>query len=711
MWAKTKESTSHSKAVFNLKLISFVTILFLGFTIACSQVGEVPKMLDGYVNAEEFFETEGKVLKLSGEWIYFPNMLLSPLEITEIQKNRPNSKFYVPGVWSKSFYDYGFLSGDGYATFQTNINHGLTNQPLSLLIPEMETAYVLFVDGKKIAQNGVVSFNEQKAVPEYKPQIVDFIPQEKESTIVLQISNYHHRKGGPGQIISLARTSDIHAKYESELMKDMLLVGSILFMGIYHGFLYLNRRKAPQTFWFALTCFLIFIRVFVTGNKYITLIYPNIPWELHLKLSYLSFFLIPPFFGRYIYLLFKPYFSKSIYELIIYASYMFSLIVLVTKTSFYTYLMVPFQVFCVFAAIYVFYTTYRVIIAKVSGSKIFLFSFVLFIFSFVNDILVNNLIIHGPLMIHFGIFTMFFFQAILIAKGFSTGFEEAENLAIELSSKNQELQQVKHQLIDTNESLEIRVKEKTNLLQNKLDQIGKDLQLAKSIVQNLTKPPDLNPHLKLDILYQPIAEVGGDIYFIKKIQDFYYRFFLADATGHGLQAALYTMMIQSEFERITDVAMRPNDLLFYINRHFYEKNAELQIYFPAIALDFDFQQGILRYAGAGVTNQILLRTNGNTEYLENSGPIIGILEHYRFTIYETSVKKGDRIFLYTDGLFEELNEADGVSALSEFVGILQRTSKLSFEEVLPFVKKELFDRMKKNVWKDDSTILFLEVNI
>lgn len=710
MWAKSIGNTFLFKTESSLKPASFAILSLISVFFTCQPVGDVPSMKDGFVDAVSYLETKENVLKLKGEWIYFPNLLLQPQEVQEIRSLRPDSLFSVPGIWSKSFFESGFLAGDGCATFYTKIRHGLKNQPMSLLIPEMETAYVLYVDGRAIASNGIVSFNEQKAKPEYKPVIVDFVSNTDESSFVLQISNYNHRKGGPAQIISLGRTSNIHKLYESDLLKDMLLVGCILFMGVYHSFLYFHRRKSPQTFWFSLTCFLIVLRVFVTGNKYITFLFPNIPWELHLKMSYLSFFLLPPVFGRYIYLLFKPYFSKSVYEIIAYISYLFVMIVLITKSSFYTYLMIPFQIFSIFASVYVFITVYRVIREKIQGSVIFLLSFVLFILSFVNDLLVNNLIIHGPLMIHYGIFMMFLFQSILIARGFSKGFQEAENLAIELSSKNQELQQVKNQLLDSNESLEIRAKEKTVQLQNKLDQISKDLLLAKSIVQSLTKPPDLAPHLKLDILYKPIAEVGGDIYFVKRIQDFYFRFFLADATGHGLQAALYTMMIQSEFERITDVAMRPNDLLFYINRHFYDKNADLQIYFPAIALDFDFHQKILRYSGAGVTQQILIRSTGELEYLDNSGPIIGILEHFRFTILETHVSKGDRVLLYTDGLFEELNEADGASALSEFVGIIEKTKNMPFEEVLPYIKAELFQKMKKTVWKDDSTILFIEVN-
>lgn len=715
MWAKTKENTSQSPTVSRgyrepvKRHLPWTYILWSMVLLSCSVTEVPPVAKQGRLTADLHLSNPLHTIQIVGEWEYYPGLLLSPTELPEIKSIREPHYFTIPGVWTKSFLDKGFLAGDGYATFQIELRHGLKGIPLSIKVPEMESAYNLFVDGEKLASNGFVSTSYQTGIPEYRPQIIDFIPKENQTSFLLQISNYHHRKGGPAQVITLGRTSQIHKQYEFEILRDMLLVGSILFMGMYHIFLYWNRKKDPFTYWFALTCILVALRVFITGNKYLVQLVPNLPWEIHLKLSYLSFFFITPIFARYVYLLFKPYFSRRVYELLKYVGFSFCFIVFVTRSSFYTYLMIPFQIFTLFGALYAVIVLSRAIRDKLPGSVLFLFSFLVFVTSFVNDILVNNLLINSPLTIHFGIFMMFFVQSIYIARNFSKGFVEAENLAIELSEKNQTLQKVQNQITVLNERLETRVKEKTTELQSKLDQITKDMKLAKSIIQSVTKVPEMDPNLKVDILYKPTADVGGDIFFVKRIQDFYYRFFLGDATGHGLQAALYSMMIQSEFERVSAVAMRPNDLLFYMNQHFYDKNADLQIYFPALVMDFDFHQSILRYAGGGVQNQIILKKNTEPLILENTGPIIGILEHYRYGIYETKVESGDRIFLFTDGLFEELNESDGMQAWDDLLITIQSTQGLPFAEVIPSIQTMLFQKMNKITWKDDSTLIFIEV--
>lgn len=690
----------------NVRWVCFLSILVL---FSCSVIEIPPNANKGHLTVVDYLSSPKQTVQLVGEWEYYPGVLLPPSELSEIKSIRAPHYFTVPGIWTKSFLEKGFLAGDGYATFHLELEHGLKGIPLSLKIPEMESAFNLYVDGEKLASNGVVSTSYQTGIPEYRPQIIDFIPKENQTSFLLQISNYHHRKGGPAQVITIGRTSDIHKKFEFEILRDMLLVGSILFMGLYHIFLYWNRKKDPFTYWFALTCILVALRVFITGNKYLVQIFPNLPWEIHLKLSYLSFFLVTPIFARYVYLLFKPYFSRRVYEFLKYIGFAFCFIVLLTRSSFYTYLMIPFQVFTLMGAVYAMIVLTRAIRDSLPGSVIFLVSFVIFISSFINDILVNNLIINAPLIIHFGIFMMFFVQSVYIARNFSKGFQDAENLAIELSEKNQTLQKVQNQITILNERLETRVKDKTIELQSKLDQITKDMKLAKSIIQSVTKLPEMEPYIKVDILYRPTADVGGDIFFVKRIQDFYYRFFLGDATGHGLQAALYSMMIQSEFERVSAVAMRPNDLLFYMNQHFYDKNADLQIYFPALVVDFDFHQSLLRYAGAGVQNQIIQKKNSEIFILENTGPIIGILEHYRYGIFETKVESGDRIFLFTDGLFEELNEADGMQAWSELSSMVQQTKDLHFEEIVPSIQSMLFEKMNKTSWKDDSTLILIEV--
>lgn len=719
MLGKTNVSTFQSKVDYKLtktamlkslkKQTWLVFVIFLSFTFFCTPSSKQPKAEKGIFDAQEYFKKPDALVYLLGEWFYYPKLIVFPKDVSLIDSIGEQKFFKVPGVWSVSFFEKGFLAGDGFATFRLHLKHGLKGQALSFRIPEMETAYLMYVDEKLISRNGFVSPDEINALPEYKPKIVDFVPDRDESEVILQISNYHHRKGGPGQVISVGRSNALHAKYEKEILMDMLLVGSIFFMAVYHTFLFFNRKKDPYTFWFALACLLICLRVFVTGNKYLINIFPNLPWELHLKMSYLTFFLIPPVFCRYMYLTFPSFFPRLAYKFIFYVGLWVSAFVLLTNSSIYTYFMIPYQIFTLSSACLGIYVVVISIREKQPGARLFLLSFTVFIATVVNDILVTNLYITSSLLSHYGIFMMFIFQSISIARSFSRGFQQAEAFAGELSTRNKDLEDVRSQLTNLNERLEVKANEKALQLQTKLDQINKDMKLAKSIVNGLITVPNLAPYLEVKVIYQPFMDVGGDIFFIKKIQDGFVRIFLGDATGHGLQAALFTMMIQSEFERLNMVATMPNDLLYYLNQHFYDKNSDLKIYFPALLVDIDFTQSTLRYAAAGIQDQFIHKANGELISLQNTGPIIGILEQYRYGFQEAKIEEGDRIYLFSDGIFEELFETDNSVAMELLMDVVTATRSMPLESVTSYIKSTLFEKMQKTTWKDDVTFLVMEV--
>ena len=95
------------------------------------------------------------------------------------------------------------------------------------------------------------------------------------------------------------------------------------------------------------------------------------------------------------------------------------------------------------------------------------------------------------------------------------------------------------------------------------------MQLAKKI-QESTLTYNLNPDdgIKICTTYIPMTEVGGDFYNIGKPYEGVYRIFLADATGHGVQAALITMAIKGIYDTIKDNEKDLSELAKIFNQIF-----------------------------------------------------------------------------------------------------------------------------------------------
>jgi serine phosphatase RsbU (regulator of sigma subunit) len=198
-------------------------------------------------------------------------------------------------------------------------------------------------------------------------------------------------------------------------------------------------------------------------------------------------------------------------------------------------------------------------------------------------------------------------------------------------------------------------------LQEKDQIIREDLFMAKRIQGNLIPDEkEINQiHEKLDffIRYRPQSEIGGDFYNVVPLNENAVRIFMADATGHGIQAALTTMLIQTEYQKVKKMEKRPHEILRLLNDSFIGKYYHLTVFFSCIILDIDLQSKTFYYASAGHPDQIYLNRDGG-HVLSCGGKLIGLFEGTNFSLQKKRFDPQSKLMLYTDGLFEQFNEKD-----------------------------------------------------
>ncbi|MCB1160616.1 MAG: response regulator, partial [Leptospiraceae bacterium] len=125
-------------------------------------------------------------------------------------------------------------------------------------------------------------------------------------------------------------------------------------------------------------------------------------------------------------------------------------------------------------------------------------------------------------------------------------------------------------------------------LKEKREGQKREIRLARQIQEKLL-PINLEEikGLQFSVKYLPYGELSGDIYDIAEIFPGYIRIFLADATGHGISAALVTMLIKSEYETIKSSFASPAKTLMELNTRFIQNYINLNEIFPAFILDID----------------------------------------------------------------------------------------------------------------------------
>ncbi len=169
---------------------------------------------------------------------------------------------------------------------------------------------------------------------------------------------------------------------------------------------------------------------------------------------------------------------------------------------------------------------------------------------------------------------------------------------------------------------------------------------------------------RFSVLYRPLGWVSGDIYDVARLDETHVGFYVADAVGHGMPAALLTMFIKRAFEtkRIvgnTYEIIPPDVSLQQLNAAICEQNLSSCQFCTAAYCVLDVSTLRLTYARAGHPEPILIRADGSACSLAAPGSLLGVFPEERYTSASVDLARGDRLVLYSDGLEDALIDPAG----------------------------------------------------
>ena len=165
--------------------------------------------------------------------------------------------------------------------------------------------------------------------------------------------------------------------------------------------------------------------------------------------------------------------------------------------------------------------------------------------------------------------------------------------------------------------------------------------------------------LDVCVFYRLAEAVGGDAYEIVRLDETRVAFAVIDATGHGVAASLLATYAQQAFRRaLRDASswsgIGPADVLADINRDLVSVALEDCQSVAALVGIFDERSRVLRVARGGAPNPLVSSVWGTTSTLDCSGPLLGVVEGAVFSEVARTLRPGDTVLLYSDGLNEVL---------------------------------------------------------
>ena len=204
-------------------------------------------------------------------------------------------------------------------------------------------------------------------------------------------------------------------------------------------------------------------------------------------------------------------------------------------------------------------------------------------------------------------------------------------------------------------------------------------------------------------------EVGGDFYDFIELGKGRIGVVVGDVSGKGIPAALYMVKTISEFRNFALLYENADDTLFAINNSLVKKG-KFGMFVTLFYLILDLEAKSIRFSNAG--HPPLIFREGESDKFRSlegaGGSPLGIISNMSYTQEELSLKKGDLLLSYTDGVVEA-RDSKGKEFTLERLKALVRGKRLEPRRVIDEILREVNAFSKGVAQHDDLTLLAISI--
>ncbi|MCG8571923.1 MAG: serine/threonine-protein phosphatase [Spirochaetes bacterium] len=278
--------------------------------------------------------------------------------------------------------------------------------------------------------------------------------------------------------------------------------------------------------------------------------------------------------------------------------------------------------------------------------------------------------------------------------GYKNIFEDLYN---NLSTKTIELDRV--------------IKEKElafKMLQKKEEEMERQLLLARDIQNSLL--PHLNlkhKNYELASRLQAASLVSGDFFSIWMPEDHYINLIVADVTGHGVPSAFITMLLKMSLQTSIKQYKTPEQIVKKLNNDMYQILSNAAIFVTLLFVQIDMVSGKVKVINCGHPVPIIVRENGEIEWPEINGLMLGVIEELDYGKKELIINKNDTIYFLSDGILEAQNKNNEFFE-DKFLEIIKTKRDLKPEAIIENIFFDIQKFIENNQYQDDCTIICIK---
>ncbi len=245
-------------------------------------------------------------------------------------------------------------------------------------------------------------------------------------------------------------------------------------------------------------------------------------------------------------------------------------------------------------------------------------------------------------------------------------------------------------------------------------QMEEQLKLAGSIQRNFL--PQILPsanRVRFASAYHPAEWVSGDIYDVVRLDETHIGFYLADAVGHSIPAALLTMFLKhAAVLRRTEgnryAIFSPKEVVNHLNTAMIQQQLKGSLFATLCCCQIDTETLDFSFARAGHPYPILIRPGQEPIQLQSRGGLLGVFEEMEFEQIDTQLDPGDKILLYSDGIEPLIGQIND-NGHFVFTETFQKLCRMPVISMMAAIEETITAWKRTSAETDDITILGMEI--
>ncbi len=399
------------------------------------QTYDGPRAADGLIDLRN--ADLDSITPLDGEWLFYPSLLLNPEDLelavwggASLPEPHP---IRVPATWNRQRISGSALGGRGFGTYRLDLLLDPDDQPLYLQTAEISTAFRLYVGDELLLQGGEVGIDAASTRPEWVTGVATFVPTREHTTILVQVANFHHARGGLRDEVIITRDAAIATGPQARRNLSYFLFGALLVMGIYHLGLIAVRTREYSTLWFGLVAILMAIRTLLTGQPALLQASTLQMWEFFLTVEYFTMYVGFTLFFVYTGALFPQEMRAAVRRTVCVIGGILAALTVFAPARVFSASLVVFHILALSGSVYLVAVALRAWRAGRVGSVVYAAGMVLLAVTVLNDVLYNMGFWRTGYFASVGLLVFLFFQSLVLASRFGANVRRIEELLAERS--------------------------------------------------------------------------------------------------------------------------------------------------------------------------------------------------------------------------------------------------------------------------------------